>query len=260
MIVAFVRNTTDYRGTTEALDAELKVAEQNRTSLRDAIMESNRELSRWKDVANSRQTALENAAKAAAANEKAANERLNTAERSLGKLTEELGTLAGSLKTAQNERDAIKANLEKAVAEVTRLNDDALALAKQKYDYQRQLSDRDAKVRAYEEQIVEMQKQLNFLTQAAANAKIKVPEYVETPPTSLNGLVKAVDNEKRIIEISLGSSDGVTKDLTFIVSRGNTYLADAVITAIEEHSAVAQLKTVQGEIREGDNVTYEFRK
>jgi len=260
MIVAFVRGTADYRETARKLDAELKLAEQNRSSLHEAIRESNNECARMQDQIVSAQVAMKKAEEVAAAAAREAANRDEAARRNLDKLTSDLGTLTQSLNAVRAERDAFKADLEKAVAESTRINNDALALAKQKYDYIRQLNDRDAKIRMYEEQLVEMQKQLNFLTQAAANAKIKVPEFVETPPTNLNGLVKAVDNEKRIIEISLGSSDGVTKDLTFIVSRGNTYLADAVVTTIGEHSAVAQLKTVVGEIREGDNVTYEFRK
>jgi len=163
--------------------------------------------------------------------------------------------LTASLGVVQDEKKAQEAARADAVATAGRANDDAQALAKAKFDLERQVATLSKKVRLYEQQIAEQNKALAYLKQHFPG---DLPVIVEVPSHDLIGVVRNVKN--LVAEISLGSSDGVREGQVFLVSRANTYLADLKITRVDDNSAVGQLKTLKGDVQEGDDVTYELRR
>lgn len=117
--------------------------------------------------------------------------------------------------------------------------------------------DAKARVKSLELQLAEATKAGAYLKQ---HAQATLPETVPVLPTvTLHGVVKDVDNAKKVAEINLGSSDQVVAGMVFEVSRGNKYLADLKVTKVEENAAVGTLATVQDEIRRDDNVTYSVK-
>lgn len=76
---------------------------------------------------------------------------------------------------------------------------------------------------------------------------------------SVDGRVLAV-NAADLIEISLGSDDGLKKGHTLQVYRGNQYLGQVTVRSTGPDRAVAQIvKDLQrGQIRKDDNVTTKF--
>jgi DNA repair exonuclease SbcCD ATPase subunit len=115
-------------------------------------------------------------------------------------------------------------------------------------------TDAKARVKSLELQLAEQTKANAYLKQ---HAQATLPETVPLLPTvSLHGVVKDVDNAKKVAEINLGSSDQVVAGMVFEVSRENKYLGDLKVTKVEENAAVGTLATVQDEIRRDDNVTY----
>ena len=257
MIVTFVRSTNNWHEVALAQQSELRQAEQARKTLYDAIAARNSDMTQTRANSVQQVDGLRNLVGKANEEAAAAQVRFTKAEEARAAMETKVASLTESFKVVQAEKDALKTAYDKAISESGRVNEDAQSLAKDKYDLLRTVKDLEQKVRLYEQRIVEQDKELAFLKH---NFKGTLPEAVPTPTTNLNGLVKAADNARRVVEISLGSSDGVAKGLTFMVSRNNQYLADLVITEVDENSSVGQLKTVQGEVREGDNVTFEFRK
>ena len=115
-----------------------------------------------------------------------------------------------------------------------------------------------ARVRGLEVQLSEIQKANVYLKQ---HAKVELPKTVPALPTvDLSGVIREVDNGTNVAEISLGSSDQVVENMTFMVYRGNDYLADLVITKVDENTAVGRLEVKQSDVRRDDNVTYAVRK
>ena len=257
MVVTFVRSTNNWHEVALIQQNEGRLGEQARKTLYDAIAARNSVLTQTQANYVQQIDGLRTMRSKADEEASAAQGRFTKAEEARALLETKVGSLSESFKVTQAAMDAQKTAYDKAIAEASRVNDDAQALTKDKNDLIRKVTDLEQKVRLYEERIVEQDKKLAYLEH---NFKGPLPEVVETPTTNLNGLVKAADNTRRVVEITLGSSDGVTKGLTFMVSRNNQYLADLVITEVDENTAVGMLKTVQGEVREGDNVTYEYRK
>ncbi|HEG44155.1 MAG TPA: hypothetical protein ENH94_08925 [Phycisphaerales bacterium] len=74
-------------------------------------------------------------------------------------------------------------------------------------------------------------------------------------PTSLviNGLISDVGQS--LVTLSVGSADGVTKGMTFYVTRGDNFICDVVITNVETDKSVGVLELVEAQPRIGDNVS-----
>lgn len=74
-------------------------------------------------------------------------------------------------------------------------------------------------------------------------------------PTSLviNGLIS--DVSQSLVTLSVGSADGVTKGMTFYVTRGDNFICDVVITNVETDKSVGVLELVEAQPRIGDNVS-----
>jgi hypothetical protein len=52
----------------------------------------------------------------------------------------------------------------------------------------------------------------------------------------------------------------VVENMKFVVYRGSDYLADLVITKVDENTAVGRLEYKQSDVRRDDNVTYTVRR
>ena len=62
-----------------------------------------------------------------------------------------------------------------------------------------------------------------------------------------------------LVAISVGSSSGVRKGMTFIIYRGGEYLGKLVVEMVEPDRAGGRITTRVGQIQVGDYVTEESR-
>lgn len=86
--------------------------------------------------------------------------------------------------------------------------------------------------------------------------KAKVmPAEPATTQISLKGLVTDVDLENSLVEISIGSADGVKEGMKFYVTRGEEFICDILIYDVEAEKAVGLLDMVSKEPKAGDNVS-----
>jgi type II secretory pathway component PulC len=121
----------------------------------------------------------------------------------------------------------------------------------------RDVDDLRVRNRDLETEVQKLTKQVAFAKQSGAPLPAEVPVL---PTVDLSGVVNGVDAEHSLAEINLGSRDKVVTTTPFIVSRDGKYLADLVVEKVDENSSVGHLKTVQGEIRKGDHVTYTVKR
>ncbi len=85
---------------------------------------------------------------------------------------------------------------------------------------------------------------------------LDVRSLVRHIPLPVTGIVLAV-NSSDLVEISIGSDDGLKSGHILQVYRGNTYLGQITIRTTGPDRAVGQIdkKLQRGQIRKGDNVT-----
>ena len=93
--------------------------------------------------------------------------------------------------------------------------------------------------------------------------EVAIPTQVQQPaPTvavatrdiNLKGLVKAVDVKNSSAVISLGTADGVRKNMIFFVTRGNQFICQITIMEVDSEEAVGTLQLIQQTPQIGDSV------
>jgi hypothetical protein len=71
----------------------------------------------------------------------------------------------------------------------------------------------------------------------------------------LKGLVTGVDIPNSLAEISVGMADGVKKEMTFKVTRGDKFVCNILVVDVDAEKAVGDLQLVQLPPRLGDKVS-----
>jgi len=87
----------------------------------------------------------------------------------------------------------------------------------------------------------------------------KLSRFIGTGPATmqigLKGLVTDVDMENSLVEISIGSADGVKDGMKFYITRGEEFICDILIYDVEPEKAVGLLDLVSKRPKAGDDVS-----
>ncbi len=201
-------------------------------------------------------------------------------QNSVAKLETDLAGKNREIATEKDARAAAEANsermsqLQKLDKERTtrledrnkKLQDDMIKLQKVNQDLDERckeltmkLAIRDEEKRALLEQRYALQQQLEKIQKApraagASSAPVAQP-LSAAPSTSIRGQVLEVKGN--VASISIGSADGVSEGMSFIVYRGKDYLGKLRVTMVEPNRAGGDLAMVRGEIRPQDRVADE---
>jgi hypothetical protein len=167
----------------------------------------------------------------------------------------ENGSLTTTLLSNQSRLDAMDKETNQLRASLR----DAQQARDAKFDQVVQLMDKVAELEGVKKSLQEYEKQL--LTQVARQKRVlesrNLDEFtpVDEVPPRVDGIVTAV-GEKDLIEISLGSDDGLRAGHTLDVFRNNSYLGRVKIVRTEPDKAVAEILGAyrKGIIRKGDRV------
>jgi cell shape-determining protein MreC len=81
------------------------------------------------------------------------------------------------------------------------------------------------------------------------------PARPATMQIGLKGLVTDVDMENSLVEISIGSADGVKEGMKFYITRGEEFVCDILIYDVEPEKAVGLLDLVSKQPKAGDDVS-----
>ncbi|MBM4089862.1 MAG: hypothetical protein FJ276_10640 [Planctomycetes bacterium] len=198
---------------------------------------------------------------------KARTDELELVQQEFAKLTATEGTTAGALVTAQNE-------LANVTAEVKQLRDDIRTAQKDvdaKFAVVVSLTDEVNQMRRIKGDLENRQRPLQEAMASMKDAMDKLGVRVEVSedgavrtdvdriPPRVNGIVLNV-GEKSLIEISVGSDDGILTDHTLDVYRGSTYLGKIVVRKTAPDRSVAEIipEYKRGTIKKGDHVATKF--
>jgi hypothetical protein len=161
-------------------------------------------------------------------------ETLNTNIIRLDAMTEEVALVRNLLRDARQARD-------EAFVEVAELTDKVIAIEGQKQN----LSERN-------EQLVG---QVSRMQGVLDRHDLNEFTPITNKPPKVDGVVTAIGG-RGLIEISIGSDDGLRKGHTLEVYRNRLYIGRIVVQAAEPDKAVGRIlpQFRQGSIRRGDRV------
>jgi len=146
------------------------------------------------------------------------------------------------------------------LAQTTELQKRNLDLDRRVQELTQQVTIMDEQVRALKEQRYALEQQLAAAQKTGAVAGMPRPQGelakavapLGATPTPIKGRILEVKD--KIASISVGSADGVTEGMNFIVYRGATFLGKLRITMVEPNGAGGDLVLIRGEIRPEDLV------
>ena len=161
-------------------------------------------------------------------------------EQEVGQRREEIGNLRKRYNETIDEKD-------KAVAARNKLQDD--------YTIQkRNLEITDQRRTDLEKQVAEL---TQIVTQAGLPTSLPEKEILENPPTA-EGLVDKLNGDGRLLEITIGTSDGIRKGHKLFIYRfGSTpkYLGQGEVVEVSAQRAVLRvLPQFRQTIQQGDHV------
>lgn len=171
--------------------------------------------------------------------EKKAVAALDTASQNLKKQTEENAVLRDEIRKAQEDRD-------KQFAKVVKLTDD-------NHKLQQSLT-------LGEERSKQLVSQITHARDLLKQFGKDLGSPLDPTPPPLRGKVLAINSEK-LVEISLGSDDGLNVSHNVEVFRGNKYIGRLVVITTTTDKAVAKIDTAYTKIpvQVGDDVATKLR-
>jgi len=194
---------------------------------------------------------------------KTRSDELEVVQQELAKLTATEGITAGALVTAQNELTAITAEVKALRDEVRVAQQDV----DRQFDVVVQLTDETNQMRRVKSDLENRQRPLQSAVAAMKGAMEKLGVGIEvekdgTVRTDLDRVPPAVRGEvieigeKDLVEISIGSDDGILVGHTLDVYRDQAYLGKVVVLKTSPDRAVAEIlpEFKRGTIRKGDRV------
>jgi myosin heavy subunit len=157
---------------------------------------------------------------------------LDTSQQNLATLTTEVEKLRGEIRTTQEERDKL---FEKSVKLTDNVQQAQGALKRE--------NERSQQLAAQVGKMSTLLKSLGYNEDTPA----RVPD--------VKGKVLAI-NTDNMIEVSIGSDDGIKAGVTLEVYRDNKYMGRVMVLKTDTDRAVAKVmkEFVQGQIQKGDHV------
>ena len=146
------------------------------------------------------------------------------------------------------------------LAQATELQKRNLDLDRRVQELTQQVTIMDEQVRALKEQRYALEQQLATAQKSGAVAGMPRPQGelakavapIGAAPTAIKGRILEIKD--KVASISVGSADGVTEGMSFIVYRGATFLGKLRITMVEPNGAGGDLILIRGDIRPQDLV------
>ncbi len=163
-------------------------------------------------------------------------------EQSLNLTQEQLSNAHADNIRDRKELNEITASLYEKIVQMQALEADRRRLLEAKLDLEEQIN-----------QLLGPEGEGVVIEPVTPEHDVARPSSVTVVGADLKGLITEVG--KSLVSISLGSDDGVKKDMVFHVFRGDEFICRIVITNVDASKAAGVLELVQDSPRVGDFVT-----
>ena len=257
-VVTYVCTAKNYRSDYEDLNKELSASREKNKGYQKQLEEKQRQMDEHSkeldsEVAklNADKTKTEQDLKDVQLSKSALEEKVQSLTASALATEKTVGGMAESLKKTRDDLDQARAEgvkLSKNLSDITASLEEKMA----------QLQSLDAEKKRLLEEKTKLERQVSGKTGSAGPVEpvTVVPDSankaVETPVTgtALQGAVTAVDGS--LITLSIGSADGVAKDMIFHIIRNDTFICDVKISDVDTETAAGTTQLVQQQPKVGD--------
>lgn len=183
-----------------------------------------------------------------------ASQRLTEKEAELRTLQSTEGEAAAALKTAQITVDGLRGEVAQLRADIRTAQSDRDLQFRKVVDLTDQLHAAQGLERNMKERQIQLIGEITKYKEVVDKLPDDLKERVRASAPPLYGTVIAVG--KNLIEVSLGSDDGLKVGHRLEVFRDNAYLGNAVVVTTEPNKSVAQVdeKTQKGKVEVKDRV------
>ncbi len=267
--ISFVAQTANWRELAEGYQLEAQTTDAH---LRNVLSSSAAEIASNRDAINAhiaRYTALEAQYQEVQRSIGETQAELAAARAEVASLQATAGLLAGELKVGQTgwtEQRKQRDELEQRSLELETRNLD-LSQRVNEQTAQIMVMDREARhlkeqIHLLEEQNSQMGQYQDRLRAGDLTALAEVGPEKVTPLTPLSGSPirgEVTEVSGSLATISVGSADGVTEGMLFVIYRGLDYIADVQISVVEPDRAAGTIVRSRGTPRVGDKVADEAR-
>jgi len=188
---------------------------------------------------------------------------------------ERIAQLEGELQSQENEAERLAAELRRTAAEKSNVEAMNKGLLTQlsnatatRDEYRQQRNDLESQVIDLQQRNIDLNDRVNELTTRVAvllEQKQQAQEQLgsrrpggasmpkATPPTALGDVRsvsptttpairgKVVEVAGDVVTVSVGSADGVEKEMVFVIHRGNEYIGDVKISVVDPDRAAGKL-------------------
>ncbi len=175
------------------------------------------------------------------------------AETGRTKLQEMLGIVTGEVAGLREQNHALVMDKIKNRDQITALNARVLELTADSTILREQVRNLQEKLFASEQSIADMQAHLSAGGRPAVSEATTVA--LPTVAGPIRGEVAAVEGS--YASVNIGASSGVVPGMTMMIYRGGSFLGELTISEVQPAEAGGRLRTLQGEIRPGDRVSYD---
>jgi len=251
-VVAYVASQDNYKKLYDDRKTDIQRARQARKKAEEALKTNMTKANEDKKKLNQQISALETKLSQLQSELRTAESEKVRLEGDKQRLTD---VAADWTKTADKQQEMFQttlAQLEKAKADVTRLEKELSETTNQLFTKEAIAETLEAEKRRLLEEKTELQERLD---RRRAKPVRRRGLGATITDIKLSGLITAVDMKNSIASISIGSADGVKEGMNFHVTRGSKFICDIEIMAVETEEAVGQLKLVQEPPRVRDNVS-----
>lgn len=195
---------------------------------------------------------------------------LKNTERERSELLQRVNSWASITKDFSETTDKQQKLFENTFEELNNVKADKVKLEKELEDTTSKLMEKmaiidtlETKVKRLTEQKTDLQDKIDNLLKKPSQTTTEPVTYQQGPQPrqssqqtkELTGVVKKVETSESMVEISIGSADGVQEGMKFYVIRGDEFVCEVLILDVEPESAVGAMERVQYQPRSGDKVT-----
>ena len=265
--ISFVARTNEWRALAQGYQQEALVSD---TYLRNTLAESAAQKALDRDAINAHIARIK---ELESANQDAARQ-IAGLKADLAQARAEATSLQGTVRTLSGEIKVGQAGWAEQRKQRELLPERNLEVEKRNLDLNERVNEQTAQLtvlhqelRRREQQIQILREENRKLAQArrgAAEFETFSPAEQErvTPLTAVasspvRGRVTGISGA--LATISVGSADGVTEDMVFVIYRGLDYIGDLEISKVEPNQAAGKIVRAAGAVRVGDEVADEAR-
>ena len=256
-IVTYVGTAKNYKQAYEQAQTEIVSLRQTSTSYKTQLEEKQRQMQELSDKLDAEMSKLKS--------EKTKLEQdVKNAERDKAVLDEKVQNLASAALKFEGTVSGMEGSLKETRGELDKARADAIKLSKNLNEITSSLEEKmvqiDTLTTEKKRLLEEKAKLENQLSGKAPTAETTEPITTQsdkatpaaglTPGTILKGKVTAI--EGKLVTLSIGTADGVEKDMIFHVTRNDTFVCDIRITEVDSEASAGTLQLVQQSPQVGD--------